>query len=160
MCFGKVIGGCVPVGAIAGLRSLMELFAPLGPVYQAGTLSGNPLAMAAGLAALRLLDEMAYETLEDYGCKIEKGLSGILGRRGHVLRVGSMISIFLSERAPTSFSEAKTCDREGYADLFHRMLEQGIYLPPSPLESWFFTVAHSTEDLDRTLEAFQKAVRA
>lgn len=160
VCLGKVLGGGMPIGAYAGRRELMELVAPLGPMYQAGTFSGNPPAMAGGFAALSLLDEAAYERLEVASAKLEAGLKAALGARGHVRRVGSMLSVFFTPRPPRNFEEASATDRQAYAAVFHAMLDRGVYLPPSALESWFLTTAHTEGDLDWTLEAFAQAVGA
>ena len=158
-CLGKVIGGGLPVGAYGGRRDLMEWIAPLGPVYQAGTLSGNPLAMAAGLSALENLDHSSYDHLEGIGARLEGGLRQILGSSAQVLRVGSMISVFFVNRAPSNFEEAKLADRGLFGRWFHELLARGVYLPPSALESWFLTLAHGEAEIDRTLEACEAAWR-
>ncbi|MEZ0324512.1 MAG: glutamate-1-semialdehyde 2,1-aminomutase [Fimbriimonas sp.] len=158
---GKVIGGGLPVGAYAGRADLMSLVAPLGPVYQAGTLSGNPLAMAAGHAALSLLDGEAYETLESRGHRLEAGLRMATEDKrvqAQVQRVGSMISVFLTAMPVKDFAEAQTTDKKLYGALFHALLKRGVYLPPSALESWFLNLAHTEEDIDRTIEAFEDAL--
>ncbi len=154
---GKVIGGGLPVGAYGGRRELMELVAPLGPMYQAGTLSGNPLAMAAGFAALNALTDEAYDQLETMGNRLETGLVAALksaGVPGQVQRVGSMISVFFTQQPVTDFDEAQTTDRTLFARLFHGLLQRGVYLPPSALESWFFSLAHTEADIDHTIRAF------
>jgi glutamate-1-semialdehyde 2,1-aminomutase len=159
---GKVIGGGLPVGAYAGRRDLMEMVAPVGPVYQAGTLSGNPLAMAAGLAALNHLDEAAYSRLEFLGARLEKGLREAAAGAGipaQVQRVGSMISVFLTPTPVTDFTAAQTTDRALFAKTFHAMLARGFYLPPSALEAWFFTLEHTEEDIGRTCEAFADSLK-
>lgn len=159
---GKVIGGGLPVGAYAGRKDLMDMIAPLGPVYQAGTLSGNPLAMAAGLAALSQLDGAAYLQLELRGQRLQAGLQESAKRVGvpaQVQRVGSMISVFLTVEPVTDFTSANTTDRKLFGKVFHAMLERGFYLPPSALEAWFFTLAHSEEDIERTVDAWESSLR-
>lgn len=158
VCMGKVIGGGLPVGAYGGRRDLMEWIAPLGPVYQAGTLSGNPLAMAAGLAALQGLEAESYNRLEALGTRFENGLREIFGASVAIHRVGSMISVFFTPSAPWNFDEASLTNRERYARLFHALLERGVYLPPSALESWFFTLSHDESVLEAALAAFRAAV--
>jgi glutamate-1-semialdehyde 2,1-aminomutase len=161
MMMGKVIGGGLPVGAYGGRRDLMEMIAPMGPVYQAGTLSGNPLAMAAGLAALSQLTDDAYGRLEGLGERLERGLilaCETAGVAAQVQRVGSMISVFFTEMPVRDFADAGTTDRALFGRLFHALLARGVYLPPSALEAWFLTLAHSDEDIDRTVEAFEEAL--
>ncbi|MBS1717571.1 MAG: glutamate-1-semialdehyde 2,1-aminomutase [Armatimonadetes bacterium] len=159
---GKVIGGGLPVGAYGGRRDLMEMVAPLGPVYQAGTLSGNPLAMAAGFATLKELDASAYARLESLGNRLETALRSAAANVGvatQVQRVGSMISVFFTEQPVTDFTTAQTTDKALFAKVFHGMLKRGYYLPPSALEAWFFSLQHTEEDMDRTAEAFEASLR-
>lgn len=159
---GKVIGGGLPVGAYAGRKDLMEMIAPLGPVYQAGTLSGNPLAMAAGYAALTHLGPAAYAEMERIGTRLQTGLnvaSQAAGVSAQVQRVGSMISIFFTEKPVTDFAAAQTTDRALFGRLFHELLGRGVYLPPSALESWFFTLSHTDAEIDRTLTAYEDSLR-
>jgi len=160
---GKVIGGGLPVGAYGGRRDLMELIAPAGPVYQAGTLSGNPLAVTAGLAQLRALEESSgWERLERSGAYLEKGLLEILSELGlpfAVNRVGSMLTLFFSEGAVSDFESATRSDTRRHAVFFRGMLERGVHLPPSQYEALFLSLAHETEDLDRTLEAARESLR-
>lgn len=158
VCLGKVIGGGLPVGAYGGRKDLMDWIAPLGPVYQAGTLSGNPLAMAAGLAALQLLEPSCYDYLESLGEHLESGIRTHLRDRVQVNRVGSMISIFFTDQPVIDLDSAERTDRARFAKLFNELLLQGIYLPPSALEAWFLTTAHTHEDIDRTVEAIAKAL--
>ena len=144
-CFGKIIGGGLPVGAYAGSRELMSLVAPLGPVYQAGTLSGNPLAMAAGLATLELLDDAAYETLEDRGARLERELASAAKAAGIVARVqraGSLLTLFFIDRAVRNEDDARTSDRGRFARFHAAMLRRGVILPPSQFECWFLSLAH------------------
>ena len=154
---GKVVGGGLPVGAYGGRRELMELVAPLGPVYQAGTLSGNPLAMAAGLAVLQRLDADLYERLETLGARLQKGLETFDGLQ--VQRVGSMVSVFFTDAPVTDFEGAQQTDKALFGRLFHGLLRRGVYLPPSALEAWFLNAAHTERDVDRTVEAFGEALR-
>lgn len=160
---GKILGGGLPAAAYGGRREIMEKVAPLGPVYQAGTLSGNPLAMAAGLATLEILEKNPgyYHHLEALGARLEKGLSEVLGEKGiphTVNRVGSMITVFFAEGPVRTFQEAKRTDTELFKRFFHGLLEQGVYWPPSNFEAAFLSVAHQEADVERTLEALQKAL--
>ena len=159
---GKVIGGGLPVGGYGGRADIMSKVAPSGPVYQAGTLSGNPLAVAAGLAALRRLEsESPYAKLESLGRRLENGLVDALslaGVTGSVNRVGSMFTLFFSDSKITDFATAKTSDTARFNTWFHSMLEQGIYLPPSQFEAAFISAAHSESDIDRTIDAARRAL--
>jgi glutamate-1-semialdehyde 2,1-aminomutase len=148
---GKVIGGGLPVGAYGGRRDIMSKVAPSGPVYQAGTLSGNPLAVAAGLAMLRHLKQHpeVYERLEKMGARIEAAApQGVI-----VNRVGSMFTFFFTDGAVTDWESAKRCDTAKFGRFFRGMLERGIYLAPSQFEAAFLSAAHSDEDIDRTIAA-------
>jgi len=160
---GKVIGGGLPVGAYGGRADIMRCVAPAGPVYQAGTLSGNPLAVAAGLAALRRLElEKPYTKLEALGMRLERGLRDALikaGVSGSVNRVGSMFTLFFTDQEVFDFTTAKTCNTDRFNAWFHAMLEAGIYLPPSQFESAFISTAHTEEDIDRTIEAARSALQ-
>jgi glutamate-1-semialdehyde 2,1-aminomutase len=140
----------------------MELVAPLGPVYQAGTLSGNPLAMAAGHSVVSRLTEEVYDHLEEMGAHLQKGLELALettGVAGQVQRVGSMISVFFTEMSVTDFDDAQTTDKALFGRLFHALLKRGVYLPPSALEAWFLNAAHDEALIDRTVDAFEDALR-
>ncbi len=162
LCMGKVIGGGLPVGAYGGRKDLMDLVAPIGPMYQAGTLSGNPLAMAAGLAAVTQLDDEVYDRLELLGARLEFGLrdaAAQLAVPAQVQRVGSMISVFFNPYPVTNLDEANESDKALFGRVFHRMLDNGIYLPPSALESWFLTASHSVEDIDQIVDAFGLALK-
>lgn len=157
--FGKVIGGGLPVGAYGGQKTLMELISPSGAVYQAGTLSGNPLAMAAGLATLRLLNEEAYLKLETIGDALAKGLVSISESFNipvQIQRVGSMMTLFFSDAPVTNYTEAKLCDHKKYAQFFHGMLQEGVYLPPSGFEAMFLSTIHGKEEIDWTLVAAER----
>lgn len=162
--YGKIIGGGLPVGAYGGRRDVMELVSPVGPVYQAGTLSGNPLAVRAGLATLRTLqNDPPYERLELLGASLQKGLQEILEESGmpggSINRVGSMITLFLTEERVTSFKSAVSSDTTRFARFFHGMLDASIYLPPSQFEALFLSAVHSDEDIQRTIEAARSVLR-
>ncbi len=158
---GKIIGGGLPVGAIGGKAEIMDYFAPLGPVYQAGTLSGNPLAMAAGIASLTLLkEESPYDRLNNFGTALAKGLGEIAEQKGIPLQVpqtGSMYCLFFTDEPVTNFDHAIGSKHEMFKSVFHKMLEKGVYLPPSSYETCFISGAHSDEDLEKTLDAFRRS---
>ncbi|MEK6676282.1 MAG: glutamate-1-semialdehyde 2,1-aminomutase [Planctomycetota bacterium] len=159
--FGKIIGGGFPVGAYAGRSELMDLISPSGPVYQAGTLSGNPVAMTAGLATLELLDHHAYRKLEALGDRLENGLQAIIEKTGvpaRVQRAGSMITLFFSDRPVQNFDDAKNADHSAFAKFFHAMLNRGVHLPPSGYEAWFLSLAHTNEVVDATVHAAEEAM--
>ncbi len=163
IALGKILGGGLPAAAYAGRREIMEKVAPLGPVYQAGTLSGNPLAMASGLATLEILEENPglYQALERLGQRLEEGLKALLqetGTPGTVNRVGSMLTLFFTEGPVRTFLEAKKTDTNRFKEVFHALLKQGVYWPPSNFEAAFLSTAHTDEEIDRTLEAFRKAL--
>ena len=163
--FGKIIGGGLPVGAYGGKQEIMEMLAPKGPVYQAGTLSGNPLAMAAGITTLRLLDETPnfYENLEKSSALLEEGLQNNLKElqfNGVINRVGSMFTLFFTkEKSVKSFADVKKCDTALFAEYFRMSLESGIYLAPSQYEAGFVSAAHTKEDIQKTVEASYKALK-
>lgn len=163
--FGKIIGGGLPVGAYGGKQEIMDMLAPKGPVYQAGTLSGNPLAMAAGLTALRILDETdgLYEMLEDKSARLGEGIKKCLtdlNFPGVVNRVGSMFTLFFTEeKQVTSYAEACKCNTATYAKFFKMALESGIYLAPSQFEAGFMSAAHTTKKIDKTIEATYEALK-
>ncbi len=160
---GKIIGGGMPVGAYGASRELMALIAPEGPVYQAGTLSGHPLAMAAGIATLDLLTPGVYEGLERAGARLEAGLreaAAEAGREVAITRVGSLLTVFFRSGAPTSGAQALASDRDAYGRFFRAMLDEGVLLPPSQFEAWFLGAAHSDADLHATVTAARKAFRA
>jgi len=156
-CFGKVIGGGLPVGAYGGRAELMGQLAPDGPIYQAGTLSGNPLAMRAGIETLDLLDEEnAWERLESVSAALERELARLAAEAGiaaRVNRVGSMLTLFFSDGAVTDFRTAKRADTARFARFFHGMLDRGVYLPPSQFEAWFVSLSHGAPEVRRTAEA-------
>jgi glutamate-1-semialdehyde 2,1-aminomutase len=148
---GKIVGGGLPLAAFGGRADVMDLLAPSGPVYQAGTLSGNPLATAAGLSVLRRLrDASVYEELEARGARLEAGLADF----GTVQRVGAMLTLF--DRPVSNFDDAQACDTERYATLFRHLLERGVYVAPSQFEAMFVSLAHGDEEIDRTVEAVRE----
>lgn len=161
--YGKIIGAGLPVGAYGGKKEIMEYVAPTGPVYQAGTLSGNPLAMAAGLSMLKKLKNNpgVYEDLERKSAQIAEGMTKTLEAHGITFaanRVGSMIGLFYCEGPVTSFTDANRTDKELFSKIFHGMLKRGVYLPPSPFEAFFLSNALSDEDIEFTLNAFEETI--
>jgi glutamate-1-semialdehyde 2,1-aminomutase len=162
---GKIIGGGMPVGAYGGRRDLMEHVAPVGDVYQAGTLSGHPLTMAAGIATLARLDGDAYAALEAYGAALEEGLRAAAaaagaGSRTSIARVGALLTVFFRPTPPRDAAEALTADRDAFGRFFGAMLDAGILLPPSQFEAWFLSLAHGQPELRATLDAAARAFRA
>jgi glutamate-1-semialdehyde 2,1-aminomutase len=161
-CLGKVMGGGLPCAAFGGHADLMERLAPVGPVYQAGTLSGNPVAVAAGLAALELIDRLdPYSELRARAEKLCAGLEAAFAEHGvsvAINRVESLFSVFFSEGEVTNYRDAKAADHGKYARFFHGILERGVYLPPSGYEAWFLSTAHTDEDIARTTRAAAEAV--
>jgi glutamate-1-semialdehyde 2,1-aminomutase len=162
---GKIIGGGLPVGAYGGKAQWMSQVAPEGSIYQAGTLSGNPLAVSAGLATLKLLHKNVYSSLEEKGQYLEQGLSACAQKQQIPLkinRVGSMLTLFFASHPVRNFQEARKADHSRFKALFTFFLEQGIHLPPSGYEAWFLSVAHTLKDMDKTIhsfEAFLKTLR-
>lgn len=164
VCFGKVIGGGLPVGAFAGSEEIMNYLAPLGPVYQAGTLSGNPLAMAAGYEMLKALnaDLDIYKRLEEKTAYLEKGMRSVLEKNKvefTINRVGSMISVHFDKNPVVDFETAKNGDNQKFKDFFHGLLNNGVYIAPSSYETWFLTDALTYEDLDNTVKAVEKVTK-
>jgi glutamate-1-semialdehyde 2,1-aminomutase len=161
---GKIIGGGFPVGAYGGKREIMELIAPSGPVYQAGTLSGNPIAVTAGIETLKILSEPGvYASLERKAAQLENGLveaSRLEGISAQVNRVGSMMTTFFTDQAVINYSTAKTSDTGRYARYFHEMLNRGMYLAPSQFEAAFVSIAHSSEGIESTIHAAQHSLHA
>lgn len=160
-CLGKVIGGGLPVGAYGGRRDIMEHIAPTGNIYQAGTLSGNPLAMTAGLETLKQLTPESYDHFNKLGDLLEKGMKEIFKEKGYpitVNRAGSMIGFFLTEGPVTDFDSANTSDTDLFAKMYRNLLEEGIYLPPSQFEGMFLSTKHTEEDIQKTLTAFNNAL--
>jgi glutamate-1-semialdehyde 2,1-aminomutase len=153
---GKVIGGGLPAAAVGGRAEIMRMLAPAGEVYQAGTLSGNPLAMAAGIATLELLDELAYVRLSAITTRLADGLREAAEEASVAVQVQSfpgLLSVFFSERPVTSFEQARECDLEAYGVWCRELLSRGVYPPPSQFEAWFPSLAHTDEQLERTLTA-------
>ena len=162
-CFGKIIGGGLPVGAFGGRVEIMDMLAPLGPVYQAGTLSGNPLAMAAGIAALRELSKPgAYEKLENTGAELEQGMreaARMAGIKVQFNRVGSMFCGYFTDQPVHNLADAMRSDRDRFARYFHGMLERGIYFAPSQFEAGFISLAHTSEQIRKTITAASEVFR-
>jgi glutamate-1-semialdehyde 2,1-aminomutase len=158
---GKVIGGGMPLAAVGGRREILQRIAPLGPVYQAGTLSGNPVAVAAGLATLRLVDTPGFqERIEATGSSLVAGLSAAAKRAGVTFSsqsIGSMFGVYFRATPPRSFAEVMQCDRERFNRFFHAMLERGVYLAPSAYEAGFVSAAHGSREIEETLAAAREA---
>ena len=160
---GKVIGGGLPVGAYGGRKEIMQLVAPLGPMYQAGTLSGNPLAMSAGIAALELIgDESCWTEMEQAAVRLEAGLSSAANQAGIPIqqtRVGTMFTTFFSETKPVDWTTVKVADKASFAKFFQKMLANGVYLAPSQFEAGFLSIVHEAEVIEATIEAAREAFR-
>jgi len=164
VCFGKVIGGGLPVGAFASSKEIMSHLAPLGPVYQAGTLSGNPLAMAAGLAMLEELNQRdeIFTSLQEKTAYLHEGIEKVLTAAGithQINRVGSMISVHFCEEPVTDFASSAKGNNDSFKKFFHGLLNRGIYIAPSAFESWFLSDALSYEDLDKTIQAIEEVAK-
>ncbi len=160
---GKVLGGGLPAAAFAGRRDLMERVAPAGDVYQAGTLSGNPLAVAAGLATLALLDAAAYERLDRVGAELATGLRAAADEAGvavQVSRTTGLMTVFFSDSPVANYADARACDLEAHAAFVRAMLDRGVYLPPSQFEAWFPSLAHGERELELTVTAAREAFAA
>jgi glutamate-1-semialdehyde 2,1-aminomutase len=160
-CLGKVVGGGMPLAVYGGRREVMSLIAPLGPVYQAGTLSGNPLAVTAGLVTLARLDAGSYERLEATGAALEEGLARALrdsGTKGVVQRVGSMLTLFFHDGPVNNWNDAKTSDTERFAAFHASLLASGVYWPPSQFEAAFISLAHDRADVEATVQAARHAL--
>lgn len=160
---GKVIGGGLPVGAYGGKKEIMQLVAPLGPMYQAGTLSGNPLAMSAGIAALSLIrGDESWRKLEQVSGRLEAGIGGAAKRAGVPIqqtRVGTMFTTFFSETKPVGWNTVKVADKLRFGKYFQKMLENGVYLAPSQFEAGFISIMHTDEIIDKTIEAVMETFR-
>jgi glutamate-1-semialdehyde 2,1-aminomutase len=162
-CLGKVVGGGMPLAVYGGRADVMRRIAPLGPVYQAGTLSGNPLAVAAGLATLELLDDTVYARLEELGARLEAGLRRALADEhvpGVVQRVGSMITLFFHDGPVRSFQDAARSDTARFGAFHRGLVDRGIYWPPSQFEAAFLSAAHTNDDVDQTVQAAREAMRS
>ena len=161
-CLGKIIGGGLPVGAYGGRADLMELVSPAGPVYQAGTLSGNPLAMTAGLWCLKNLSPRLYKSLGALGARLAGGLADAAREGGVALQVnasGSVVTPFFTDRPVRDFASAISANTQRYAVFFRGMLRRGVYPPPSQFEAWFLSAAHTAKDVDTTIRAARAAMR-
>jgi len=162
--FGKIIGGGLPVAAYGGRRDAMELIAPLGPVYQAGTLSGNPLAMRAGLATLPKLEATGfYAALDEKAARLAEGLRAALAEsdvQGQVNVAGSLLTLFFSSEPVQDYAGAKKSDTVRFARFFNEMLSRGIFLPPSQYEALFVSAAHTDQDIDHTIAAARESLSA
>jgi glutamate-1-semialdehyde 2,1-aminomutase len=161
---GKVIGGGLPVGAVGGRRDIMEKIAPLGPVYQAGTLSGNPVAVAAGIATLKIVDSPEFQPkIEAVTQQLTEGLKAE-ARKANITfsaqSIGSMFGLYFRASAPTTFAEVMQCDKERFNRFFHAMLERGVYLAPSAYEAGFVSAAHGSAEIEATLAAARGAFAA
>ncbi len=163
--FGKIIGGGLPVGAYGGRKEIMQVISPSGPVYQAGTLSGNPLAMNAGFAALNHIKNHPeiYQTLEEKSSYLENGIKEVMkstGKNFQINRVGSMMTLFFTSEPVADYNAAIKSDTKLYGKFFHEMLNRGIYLPPAQFEAFFVSTAHTKEDLDKTIRAAEESFRS
>jgi glutamate-1-semialdehyde 2,1-aminomutase len=159
-CLGKIIGGGLPVGAYGGRADVMEMISPSGPVYQAGTLSGNPLAMTAGLWSLEQLSPRLYTHLAALGARLAAGLADAARSAKVPLQVnafGSLVTPFFTAQPVRDYQSAAACDTEAYASFFRGMLDRGVYVPPSQFEAWFVSGAHTEKDIDRTVKVARKA---
>jgi len=164
VCLGKIIGGGMPIGAFGGKKDIMEKLAPIGEVYQAGTLSGNPIAMTAGITTLTYLKEhpTVYEHVEALGEKLQSGANLLIEKyriKATVNRVGSMMTIFFTEKQVANFREAKTSNEKMFAVYYKEMLKHGVFLPPSQYEAFFLSNAHTIEDIDKTLLCMEEAFK-
>jgi glutamate-1-semialdehyde 2,1-aminomutase len=157
-CLGKIIGGGLPIGAYCGRREIMELVSPEGPVYQAGTFSGNPVSMVAGLKTLKILKEnpKIYDELDKKGKILEENIKNLPIT---INRFGSMMTIFFKEGHVKNYNDVLKCDKEKFSKFFWKMIEKGIYIPPSQYEAWFITYAHSYEDIEKTIEAIKGSIK-
>jgi glutamate-1-semialdehyde 2,1-aminomutase len=161
-CLGKIIGGGLPIGAYGGRREIMEMMAPIGPVYQAGTLSGNPLAMTAGIETLKALNHPdVYSQLESGAARLEQGIAAASSKAGihlHISRVASLLTVFFTSNPVDNYESAKQANTTLFREFFHRLLAEGIYWPPSQFEAAFISLAHSKEDLQLTIGAINKVL--
>ncbi|MCH4483247.1 glutamate-1-semialdehyde 2,1-aminomutase [Staphylococcus haemolyticus] len=160
-CLGKVIGGGLPVGAFGGKKEIMDKVAPVGNIYQAGTLSGNPLAMTSGYETLSQLTPESYEYFQELGDILEEGLKKVFSKHNvpiTINRAGSMIGYFLNEGPVTNFDEANKSNLELFSQMYREMAKEGVFLPPSQFEGTFLSTAHSKEDIEKTIQAFDTAL--
>ncbi len=162
LTFGKVIGGGFPIGAFGGKKEFMEYVAPTGPVYQAGTLSGNPVAVAAGIETLKHLTPDKYDQLEILGAQLERGIQSLINQHGFPItqhRVGSMFSLFFTMKSIHNLDDVNTCDISKFNQYFHSLLDRGVYIAPSQYESGFISLAHQTADLDNTIKIIAETLQ-
>ena len=162
-CLGKIVGGGLPVAAYGGIAGVMDMVSPAGPVYQAGTLSGNPLAMVAGIWSLEHLSRGLYRRLSAMGQTLAAGLAEAAREAGVALQVnaiGSMVTPFFTTERVRDFKSAVTADTAAFAVFFNAMLDRGIYLPPSQFEAWFLSGAHTARDIEKTIDAARDAMKA
>jgi len=157
-CLGKIIGGGLPIGAYCGKKEIMELVSPEGPVHQAGTFSGNPLSMVAGLTTLKILKEnpKIYEELDNKGKVLEENIKNLPIT---INRFGSMMTIFFKDGYVKNYDDVLKCDKEKFSKFFWRMVEKGIYIPPSQYEAWFITYSHSYDDIEKTIKAIKESIK-
>ncbi len=161
LTFGKVIGGGLPIGAYGGKKEYMEQVAPAGPIYQAGTLSGNPVAVTAGIETLKRLDKDAYDSLEDLGAYLENGIQAIIDENNYPLfqhRVGSMFSLFFTSKTVQNLDDVKSCDFPKFNQYFHSLLNQGVYMAPSQYEAGFISLAHNEEEITNVLDKINRSL--
>ena len=161
LTFGKVIGGGLPIGAYGGKKEYMEQVAPAGPIYQAGTLSGNPVAVTAGIETLKRLDKDAYDSLEDLGAYLENGIQAIIDENNYPLfqhRVGSMFSLFFTSKTVKNLDCVKSCDFPKFNQYFHSLLNQGVYMAPSQYEAGFISLAHNEEEITNVLDKINRSL--
>ena len=163
-CLGKIIGGGLPVGAYGGRNEIMEMMAPVGPIYQAGTLSGNPIAMTAGIETLKLLSQLGvYNQLENKAASLEKGIAKAVAKAGintYVSRIASLLTVFFTVDRVVDYESAKRTNTEVFKKFFHLLLAEGIYWPPSQFEAAFVSLAHSDEDIQLTIKAIDKTINS
>jgi glutamate-1-semialdehyde 2,1-aminomutase len=162
-CLGKIIGGGLPLAAVGGRADLLDLLAPVGPVYQAGTLAGSPVACAAGVETVRLLGRDAYERLEESASALERGLRSAIAEAGvtaTVQRVGSLLTLFFGVTSVRDFADARRSDLAAFARFFRGMIARGVNLPPSQFEAWFVSLAHGKKEIEATVTAAREALRS
>jgi len=158
---GKIVGGGLPIGIFGASREIMSLVSPVGKVYQAGTFSGNPMSLAAGLETVRLLQEEGYEGLFAGGERVMAGLRAVLAELGleyQVQGIGPMFQVFLSAKPVRDHAQAIRCDEKGFRSLYGRLLQEGVYVPPSQFETCFLSTVHTQRDIERTIEAYARAL--
>jgi glutamate-1-semialdehyde 2,1-aminomutase len=158
---GKILGGGFPMGALAGKKELMEKIAPSGDVYQAGTFNGNPVSVTAGLATMEQLDDDFYNGLNSRGNQVRKGIQDILDDKSLNYQVAGLVSMFqlyFTEKEVWNYADAKTADTNKFSTYFHQLLKDGVFIPPSQFECCFLSTAHSSEDINTTLEALENAI--